>query len=44
MGNNKQPQLYNIAEDPREEENLAGKYPDKLKELENLLTEVKNKE
>ncbi|MBL7737337.1 MAG: arylsulfatase [Chitinophagaceae bacterium] len=43
MGNNKQPQLFNIAEDPREKENLAEKYPDKLKELKTLLTEIKNK-
>ncbi len=37
MGNSKDPQLYNLKEDLGERNNLASKYPDKVKELKNLL-------
>ena len=42
MGNNKEPQLYNIDNDLQEQENLAETYPDKLKELDMLLNQIKN--
>jgi len=42
MGNNRQPQLYNIDNDIREQENLAETYPDKLEELKMLLNQIKN--
>ncbi|MEX6689515.1 arylsulfatase [Danxiaibacter flavus] len=42
-GNDKSPQLYNLKEDIGEKNNLAGKYPEKVKELEALLSSIKNK-
>ena len=40
-GNSPAPQLYNLAEDPGEKNNLAEKYPEKVKELSALLQQVK---
>jgi arylsulfatase A-like enzyme len=37
LGNNPQPQLYNLATDPGEATNLAGKYPDRVR---TMLTEL----
>lgn len=38
-GNSKEPQLYNLNEDLGEKNNLAKKYPNKVKELSELLSE-----
>lgn len=43
LGNDPAPQLYNLSEDLGERNNVAEKYPDKVKELSNLLEEVRNK-
>lgn len=43
LGNSKEPQLYNLKTDKGEKENLASKYPDKVKELKDLLEQEKNK-
>lgn len=40
MGNAKEPQLYNIKTDKGEKENLAAKYPEKVKELSQLLMDI----
>jgi arylsulfatase A-like enzyme len=37
------PQLYNLEEDIGESNNLADQYPDKVKEMQNLLEEIENK-
>lgn len=42
MGNKQYPQLYNLAEDPRENVNVADDNPGRLNELEDLLAEIKN--
>ncbi|OQP64175.1 arylsulfatase [Niastella vici] len=42
-GNLPTPQLYNLKEDIGEKNNLAQKYPDKVKELSALLETIKNK-
>lgn len=42
LGNNSQPQLYNLKLDIGEKENLAQKYPEKVEELKALLLSVKN--
>lgn len=39
-----EPQLYNLKEDPREQHNLAGKYPGKVTVLAKKLTMIKQKE
>ncbi len=39
-GNNAKPQLYNLADDPAETENLAGKNPEKLTELAGILNKI----
>ncbi len=43
LGNSQVPQLYNLAEDQGERVNLAEKYPEKVKELQDLLEKEKNK-
>lgn len=43
LGNNPQPQLYNLAKDIGEKNNLAETNLEKLKELEGLLKEVKER-
>ncbi|MEO5649849.1 MAG: arylsulfatase [Ginsengibacter sp.] len=43
MGNSPSPQLYNLKEDVGEKNNVANQYPEKAKELEKLLNEIKNK-
>ncbi len=42
-GNSTLPQLYNLKEDIGERKNLAEHYPGKLKEMEELLKQVKEK-
>jgi len=42
LGNNKMPQLYDMQKDRGEKNNLAEKYPDKIKELAALLKKVKD--
>ena len=42
MGNNPEPQLYNLSIDPSEKNNIAEAHPDKVKALSTLLEEVKN--
>lgn len=41
LGNSKQPQLYNIKNDPGEKINLAEKYPQKVQTLSMLLKKIK---
>lgn len=43
LGNNKEPQLYNLKEDIGEKNNLAAQYPDKVEELKAILESEKNK-
>lgn len=43
LGNNPLPQLYNLRNDIGEKNNLAEKYPEKVKEMEALLLSVRNK-
>ena len=42
-GNNPEPQLFNLKEDPSEKNNLAIQHPEKVKEMAALLQSVKNK-
>ncbi len=42
MGNNPEPQLYNLSIDPSEKNNVAKDHPDKVKTLSTLLEEVKS--
>jgi hypothetical protein len=42
-GLQQEPQLYNLKHDPREQRNLAGKYPDKVAELAGKLKEIMEK-
>jgi arylsulfatase A-like enzyme len=39
--NSVQPQLYNLADDPAEEHNLARQRPEKVKELQKLLDDIR---
>jgi len=41
MGNNQQPQLYDLNKDIGEKENLASRYPEITKELAKLLQQIK---
>jgi arylsulfatase A-like enzyme len=41
MGNDPDPQLYNLKEDIGERNNLAAENPEKVKELEMLLEKIK---
>lgn len=41
-GNSATPQLYDMKKSGFEKENLAGKYPDKVYELQNVIRQVKN--
>lgn len=41
LGNSKEPQLYNLAEDIGERNNLAAQYPEKVAELATMLDEVR---
>lgn len=41
LGNDPKPQLYNVATDPSEKNNVAAAHPDKVKELSGLLENVK---
>lgn len=43
LGNSKIPQLYNLKDDIGEKNNLAEKYPARVKELEALLQSIKDK-
>lgn len=43
LGNNQQPQLYDLSTDIGEKNNLAGQYPMKVKELAALLQKVRDK-
>jgi arylsulfatase A-like enzyme len=42
LGNNKEPQLYNLSLDIRESKNLVLQYPDKVKSLSQKLQQIKN--
>jgi len=42
-GNSPKPQLYDLSKDPGEKNNLAAKFPKKVKELANLLASEKEK-
>jgi arylsulfatase A-like enzyme len=41
LGNDTQPQLYDLAEDPGERNNVAGDFPDKVEELAALLEQIR---
>ena len=41
LGNDKQPQLYDLSSDPSEKTDVAKQYPDIVKELSALLETVK---
>ena len=41
LGNNPEPQLYDIASDPSEKTNVANEHPEMVKELATLLQEVR---
>lgn len=41
LGNSKEPQLYNLAEDMGEKNNLAAQYPERVAELAALLEQVR---
>ena len=43
LGNDKQPQLYDLSSDPSEKTNVSKQYPDIVKELSELLESVKRK-
>jgi hypothetical protein len=43
LGNDPQSQLYNLAKDIGEKQNLADTHPEKLKEVQAFLKEVKEK-
>lgn len=43
LGNNPQPQLYNLSKDIGEQNNLAKEYPEKVKEMKKLLEEIKKR-
>ncbi len=43
LGNNKEPQLYNLKEDIGEKNNLAAQYPDKVEALKAILKSEKSK-
>ncbi len=44
LGNDPEPQLYNLVEDLGERNNLAERYPEKVTELADLLARVRNRE
>ncbi|MGB9605783.1 MAG: arylsulfatase, partial [Bryobacteraceae bacterium] len=41
LGNDPQPQLYDLAVDPGERNNVAPQYPDKVQELSALLEKIR---
>jgi len=41
LGNDPQPQLYNLANDPGEEQNLATQYPDRVKKMSAMLDKLR---
>ena len=43
LGNDKQPQLYDLSSDPSEKTNVSKQHPDIVKELSELLESVKEK-
>ena len=43
LGNSAQPQLYDLVNDVAEEINIAAQHPEKVKEFETILLEIKNK-
>ena len=42
LGNDSEPRLYNLADDPGETRNLAGENPDKVRELTELLEKIRS--
>jgi arylsulfatase A-like enzyme len=42
LGNLKEPQLYNLNRNRGEKKNLANQYPEKVKELQEMLEKIKN--
>ena len=43
LGNDAVPQLYDLARDPGEQQNVAGKYPEKVAELQARLQVIRNR-
>ena len=41
MGNDPMPQLYDLANDPSEQHNIAQQHPDVVQELSSLLKDIK---
>ena len=42
LGNNPQPQLYNLANDPGEQHDVAGEYPDKVRSMLAELQQIRD--
>jgi len=42
LGNNRQPQLFNLKNDVGEKNNLADNYPQKVKEMQDFLLSLKS--
>ncbi|MDQ3685702.1 MAG: arylsulfatase [Acidobacteriota bacterium] len=42
MGNDPAPQLYNLSTDPGETNNVAGKHPEKVREMETMLQQIRS--
>jgi arylsulfatase A-like enzyme len=42
LGNDPEPQLYNVAEDPGEKHNIAAEHPEIVKDLDERLQRIKN--
>jgi arylsulfatase A-like enzyme len=43
LGNDPQPQLYSLAEDPGETDNIAARHPEKVKELSTQLKQIRDR-
>jgi arylsulfatase A-like enzyme len=43
LGNDAQPQLYNLEEDPGEKRNVAARYPDRVQELAEQLKQIRDR-
>lgn len=44
LGNNHKPQLYNLTSDVGEKQNVADQHPDRLRQMQQLLDRIRNKE
>jgi arylsulfatase A-like enzyme len=44
LGNNPKPQLYNLTSDVGEKQNVADQHPDRVRQMQQLLDRIRNKE